>query len=338
MRRTLELALGPILLCVAAAALGSVALFAVAVALGLIYLGAHLLVTRGAERLVVVRRLDRDEVVEGSPVTVLFDIEGLAGLPAEVELLGTDGVWHPLPMGRSTVRYVINQPGEHRIEPSPMRIRDDLGLITRHVTVGDPATVLVLPEPARTGAPARLGAAAKAPDPEPEGLKPYVPGTPVSRIHWKSMARGGELQERSFTTSVDHLPLVVVDTKGAASRPALDWVARTASGVVVELVRGGGCRVLLPGDRSPTTVTDVLAQWPGVHRRLATLSVGSPNAPSSSDLAGALLIAPAAAPADALVPPGPLPPGITDLRAASEAADATGPSVPRAPVAFGVAA
>lgn len=338
MRRTLELALGPVLLCVAAAALGSVALFAVAVALGLIYVGAHVLVTSGAERLVVVRKLDRAEVVEGSPVTVLFDIEGLAGLPAEVELLGTDGVWHPLPMGRSIVRYVINQPGEHRVEPSPMRIRDDLGLITRHVTVGEPETVLVLPEPARTAAPARIGAAAKSPDPEPEGLKPYVPGTPVSRIHWKSMARGGELQERSFTTSVDHLPLVVVDTSGAQSRPALDWVARTTSGVIIELVRGGGCRVLLPGDRAPTTVTNVLAQWPGVHRRLATLPIGRPQTPPGADFAGALVIAPAAAPAEALVPPGPLPPGITDVRAAEAAAAAAEPSVPSGPVSFRTAA
>lgn len=332
MRRTVELALGPVLLCVAAAALGSIALFAVGVALGLIYIGAHVLVTRGAERLVVVRRLDRAEVVEGTPVTVLFDIEGLAGLPAEVELLGTDGVWHPLPMGRSTVRYVINQPGEHRIEPSPMRIRDDLGLITRHVTVGEPETVLVLPDPARTGVPDRTGAIAKSPDPEPEGLRPYVPGTPMSRIHWKSAARGGELQERHFTTSVDHLPLVVVDTSRAQSRPALDWAARTTSGVVVELIRGGGCRVLLPGDRTPTTVTDVLAQWPGVHRRLASLPIGAPLLPPGADLAGAVVIDPSAAPAEALVPPGPLPPGITDVRAAEAAQAAAAATQATAPI------
>lgn len=343
MKRTIELALGPVLLCVAAAALGSVALFAVAVALGLIYVGAHVLVTRGAERLAVVRKLDRVEVVEGTAVTVLFDIEGLAGLPAEVELLGTDGSWHGLPMGRSSVRYVINQPGEHVIEPSPMRIRDDLGLITRHVTVGEAVSVLVLPEPARTAAPPREGAIARSPDPEPEGLRAYVPGTPVSRIHWKSAARGGDLQERSFTTAVDHLPLVVVDTAGATSRPALNWVARHASGTIVELVRGGGCRVLLPGDRTPTTVTDVLAQWPGVHRRLANLPVGSPLIAPGADLRGALVVAPAMAPAEALVPPGPLPPGITDVRAAeadaaAEARTAAGAQPSSAATGVGAAA
>ncbi len=314
MKRALELALGPFLLCLVAAALGSVALFAVGVGLALIYLGAQMAVTKGAERLVVVRKLDRVEVVEGSPVTVLFEIEGLAGFPAEVELLGTDGVWHPLPMGRSTVRYVINQPGEHVVEPSPMRVRDDLGLITRFVLVGERQSVLVLPEPARVGAPPRQGAAARIPDPEPEGLRPYVPGTPVSRIHWKSAARGGALQERQFTQSVDHLPLVVVDTSGVAPGPALDWTARTAAGSIVELMRGGGCRVLLPGDPVPVTVTDALAQWPGVHRRLAELGIGAPQIRPGSDLRGALIIHAKQAPADALVPPGPLPPGITAAR------------------------
>ncbi len=314
MRRTIELALGPVLLCAVAAALGSVALFAVAVGLALIYIGAHWVVTSGAERLVVVRRVDRTEVIEGNPVTVLFEIEGLAGIPAEVELLGTDGVWHPLPMGRSSVRYVINQPGEHVIEPSPMRVRDDLGLITRFVTVGEPAVVLVLPEPARTGAPPRQGAASKAPDPEPEGLRPYVPGTPVSRIHWKSAARGGPLQERRFTQSVDYLPLVVVDTAGAQTAPALDWAARTAAGYVVELMHGGGCRVMLPGDRTPFTVTDALAQWPVVHRRLAGLGVGSPSPTPGTDLRGAVVVHASQAPAEALIPPGPLPPGIIATR------------------------
>lgn len=314
MKRTVELALGPVLLCAVAAALGSIALFAVAVGLALIYVGAHMVVTNGAERLVVVRKVDRAEVIEGNPITVLFDIEGLAGLPAEVELLGTDGIWHPLPMGRSSVRYVINQPGEHVIEPSPMRVRDDLGLITRFVLVGEPATVLVLPEPVRTGSPARQGAVSKTPDPEPEGLRPYVPGTPVSRIHWKSAARGGPLQERQFTQSVDHLPLVVVDTTGVEGVPALDWAARTAAGYVVDLMHGGGCRVMLPGDRTPFTVTDALAQWPIVHRRLAELGVGAPSPQVGTDLRGAVVVHASQAPPDALIPPGPLPPGITATR------------------------
>ena len=314
MKRATELALGPVLLCLVAALLGSVGLFAVGVGLALIYIGAHMAVTKGAERLVVVRKIDRAEVIEGNPVTVLFEIEGLAGFPAEVELLGINGEWHPLPMGRSSVRYVINQPGEHRIEPSPMRVRDDLGLITRFIVVGEVESVLVLPEPARTGAPQRQGAVSRTPDPEPEGLRPYVPGTPVSRIHWKSAARGGPLQERQFTQSVDYLPLVVVDTAGAQSGPALDWTARYAAGCIVELMRSGGCRVLLPGDRNPITVTDALAQWPAVHRRLAELAIGSPIPAPGTDFRGALVVRPDQAPPIALVPPGPLPPGVTAAR------------------------
>ena len=106
-------------------------------------------------------------------------------------------------------------------------------------------------------------------DPEPDGLRPYTPGTPINRVHWAGAARGGELQERHFATGRDQLPLVVVDTQGADAA-AVAWVARSAAGLVLALARAGGCRVLLPGDRVVTTIDDVGA-WPPIHRRLAAL-------------------------------------------------------------------
>ena len=52
---------------------------------------------------------------------------------------------------------------------------------------------------------------------------------------------------------------------------------------MLALARSGGCRVLLPGDRVPTTLEDV-GGWPAMHRRLATLEPGGRAAPVSDPL------------------------------------------------------
>jgi uncharacterized protein (DUF58 family) len=171
--------------------------------------------------------------------------------------------------------------------------------------------VLVLPEPALPPGRLRAGGAMVAADPEPDGLRPYTPGTPMSRVHWPSAARGGELHERHFTTGRDQLPLVVVDTVGAEGA-SLDWVARTAAGLVLALARTGGCRVLLPGDRVPTTLDDAGA-WPALHRRLAALEPGAPAALTAVGDRDILHVRAAGAPA-ALDPRGDLPPGVVALR------------------------
>ena len=312
MRRPLELAVGPILLALVSAALGSLALFAIAVGLGVVYIGAHIAVKKTAQRLVVLRTVDRLEVVEGHPITLTFQVGGFSGLPAGLEVLVEHGTWLRLPIGSSSVTWAIDRPGRHLLGPSLLRIRDDLGLFTHLVAVGEPQEVLVLPAPApQVAALDRRGALDAAHDPEPDGVRPYVRGTPMSRIHWASAARGGELQERAFTTARDHLPLVVVDTVGDPTGPAVDWAARVAAGHVLALARGGGCRVLLPGDASPVTLKDPITQWPAVHRRLAALGRGAPAVPQRSiDLRSAVQVSALAAPTDALLARGALPPGV----------------------------
>ena len=172
-------------------------------------------------------------------------------------------------------RASIDRPGAHVLGPTPLRLLDDLGLFSRLVLGGAPESVLVLPEPARPPAGLRRGGAEVSGDPEPDGLRPYVPGTPMSRIHWPSAARGGGVQERHFVSGRDQLPLVVVDTSSAV---IADQIARDAAGIVLALARSGGCRVLLPGDRVATTLDDT-AGWPALHRRLAALEPGGRAAP-----------------------------------------------------------
>jgi uncharacterized protein (DUF58 family) len=294
----------------AAAALGSLALFGIALALIALYVGIVVALRLAERRLTVARTIDRGDVEEGRPVTVHFEVGGLRALPVRVEVLGPGGRWHALEHGAGSVPYVIDRPGAHVLGPSPLLLRDDLGLFSRLTYGGRPESLLVLPAPAPP--PGRLvaGGAMVASDPEPDGLRPYTPGTPMSRVHWASAARGGDLHERHFTSGRDHLPLVVVDTVGADG-PELDWVARSAAGLVLALARAGGCRVLLPGDRVPTTLDDI-GGWPAVHRRLAALEPGTAAALTALGDRDVLHVRAAGAPA-ALEARGELPPGVVAL-------------------------
>lgn len=312
MKRRLALLVAPLLTGFGGAALGSVALFSVGVGIVALYAGALGAVRIAARRVDVERTLDRTEVVEGRPVTLRFGVSGMRALPVHVEVRGADGGWWALPPAGGTASLVIDRPGPHVVGATALRVRDDLGLFSRGLRAGRAVAVLVLPEPAPTAEVRRRGGADPVGDPEPDGLRPYVPGTAMSRIHWASEARGGELQERAFATARDRLPLVVVDTAGTAEDAAVDWAARQAAGQVLALVRAGGCRVVLPGDRAPTIVVDPTAQWPALHRRLAALEPGVVGRPATGDEPGTSYVRAAQAP-EGTAPRGPLPPGVVAL-------------------------
>ncbi|MFT3866268.1 MAG: DUF58 domain-containing protein [Solirubrobacterales bacterium] len=281
-------------LLLAAALLGSVALFAFALGLLVTIAGCLAATALAARRVAITRRVDQAEVLEGAPLTLRFKVAGLRALPAHVEARDEDGVWRRLDRSGSR-RLTIERPGPHLIRPSAVRVRDDLRLFFRRLSAGDAEIVLVLPAPASAGVEPRPGGIGLGGDPEPEGLQPYSRGTPVGRIHWPSVARAGEWQERRLVTAPRGLPLVVVDLAGAPSEEAIDWALRTAAGQVQALASAGGCRVLLPGERLPIPVENVAAGWPAMHRRLASLRGGvelmAPPAPP-----GALQIRAAQAP------------------------------------------
>ena len=314
MRRALLVAVLSVATTLGGAALGSVALFAFGVGIAGLALGAALLVAVAARRLRVEREIDRREVVEGGPLTLRIALRGIARLPVHVEAADGDG-WCRLGRDGGTIGLAIDRPGGHRIEPTPLRVRDDLGLWSRPVEAGPPQAVLVLPRPAASARVAAAGAE-RAMDPEPDGLRPYVPGTAMSRIAWRASARLGELHERATAPGRDRLPLLVVDTAGSPDPAAVAWAARTAAGEALALVRGGGCRILLPGDGTPATVTDPTADWPPLHRRLARLL---PDGPVDERAArGGHRIRAAAAPPEAAAL-APLPRGVVALARESQA-------------------
>jgi uncharacterized protein (DUF58 family) len=315
MKRAGGLLLGAVVLAVVAGALASLALFALAVDLLLVTLAAGVSVAVAARRLAVTRSIPQREVGEDQPISVCLQVRGPGRLPLPVHLeaqVDTDR-WVPLGEGGGRLQLLVGRRGAWRLEPSRLRLRDGLGIVDWPLVVGRPEPLLILPAPDPwVPIPPRLDA--RAADPDLDGLEPYVPGTPIGRVHWPALARGAGLQQRRLAAPPAGLPLVVVDTADSGDLRAVDWAARTAAGVIVRLAGTGGCRVLLPGDQVATTVTDLTAAWPGVHRRLALLQLGCPVARPGPLEAGPtpdLYVRAAHAPAEVLdAPPRPLPPGV----------------------------
>jgi uncharacterized protein (DUF58 family) len=92
---------------------------------------------------------------------------------------------------------------------------------------------------------------------------------PASRIHWPAVARRGELVERRLVADSDSRPLVILDARRPPDEEALDRAVRAAASLSVHLAHGGGCALLLPGDRRPADVDAELRAWPALHVRLA---------------------------------------------------------------------
>jgi uncharacterized protein (DUF58 family) len=282
LRRGAGLRRPAVLLLVAAAlilggggGIGSSTLFALGAALALAVVVATLLTAVAARRIRVRRAITVDELGEDDALSITFTVEGLGRLPVRVEVLDADGRWTALERGSEVLTLRVGRRGAHLVGPSRVRLGDDLGLARRGLLVGEPHELLVLPAVGR-GSTAIPGGLSRSGDPDPDGLRAYRPGTPMSRIHWASLARGGELQERIMLAASNGLPLVVVDTGSAADDAAVDWAARTAAGAVRELLAGGGCRVLLPGAGSAVEVTapDAFAE---LHRALARMGAGAPR-------------------------------------------------------------
>jgi uncharacterized protein (DUF58 family) len=284
--------------------------------LGLVLLAgaATLWVTLGARGVRVARTVGARRALEEQPVPIdLVVSSGRLPLPSgliEDALLPTPAV---MAGGRQRTEVRINarfaRRGRKVLPPPRIIVSDPLGLATRVVVADAPAELLVLPriEPVVTprgegdgsGHAARRGRPSIAAEVDLDGLRPYRPGAAASRIFWQGVARGGELMERRLRADGDTRPLVVLDPRHPAREEDLDAAVRAAASLCVHLARLGGCALLLPGDRRPTTLEPSLAGWPHLHVRLALVDATSARAPNVAGLAsrrGPLLYVAASAP------------------------------------------
>jgi uncharacterized protein (DUF58 family) len=260
--------------------------------------------------------VDGETIVEGDTLRLRLSVSvprpwGFTGLCLSHPLLPEVSLAQARPPAPGPARrrrertLVIDAPvtGRGRLAvPAPtLRLSDPLALSEYCRQAGGRAgEVIVLPrtEPvqwpgpegrrrftaARAGAP--LAAAADL-----VGLRPYQPGTPASRIHWASLARGGELLERVHGQESVGTPAIVVDPRcrPRASEDPLAALIRAAASLTVELARTGTVQLWL-GPR-PLTVAPGLAGWPGAHLALALLPLAPLDAPAPTlPPAGATLI------------------------------------------------
>jgi uncharacterized protein (DUF58 family) len=249
--------------------------------------GGLLLAARGAQ---VQRELGSGRVIEDEPLGVRLRVRAGVLPLAAGELGGDDGIpTVRLPAGRRRLesRSEIRFPrrGRRGLAPPELRLADPLGLGRRVVRGGSGDEVLVLPriEPVRPveGGSLLTGgedtqAGGLGAESELDGLRPYRPGAPATRIHWPALARGAGLVERRLLPDADRLPLIALDPSAPADDADLDAAVRAAASLAVALARAGGCAVLLPGDRRATALDETLAAWPGLHARLALVEDGPP--------------------------------------------------------------
>ena len=294
MSRAFGAALLGLVLLAGGLSLGTPSLYLPAVAMILLGLGAAVWVTLASAG-AGVRRTDGPHTVEEEhPWPLLLDLErGLVPPPGgelSEPLLG-----RPLPVGfgsapRSRVEVRFERRGRRVLAPARLTIRDPLGLAQREME-SDSGEVLVLPriEPVlapATDAGGRAGSRAARPladvaEVEIDGLRPYRPGVPASRIHWPAVALRGEFLERRLVADSDARPLVILDARRPPDEESLDRAVCAAASLVVHLARGShGCALMLPGDRRPAEVDGELRAWPPLHVRLALVQA-DPRPPAA---------------------------------------------------------
>jgi uncharacterized protein (DUF58 family) len=288
----------------------SLAVLALAIGFVLLVTTAWLVIAASARWVGVERRLGRTEVQEDGSISVCFTVRGPTWLPIRVEAEDHAGGWVEVPRSGLALELGVPRPGMYWLGQSRIRWCDTIGMFERRGLAGHAHRLLILPAPRAEPHVYRLQSDSTD-DPEPQGLKPYAPGMPLTRIHWPSLARGAGLQARHLAPPPDRLPLLVVDIGGATRLEALDWAVRVAAGRILRLARTGGCRVLLPGETTPTSVIGVGGDWRRLHRRLATLASDGPacSGPPSPAIAGTIRVRAVDAPA-ALPPAPPLPRGV----------------------------
>jgi uncharacterized protein (DUF58 family) len=183
---------------------------------------------------------------------------------------------------------------------------DPFGLIARRVTVAPPAHVIVYPAPADVAHDERApGAHPRGRGPsqcaagttnalsgdELSGLRPYEPGDRLTRLHWPSLARSGELVVREFLEPRAGSLSLLVDLRPSAhagdsiektiARAAGFGIAALERGLTVELCTSTGDRmVVTPNTAGRQTMLRALALLgpasapPAVVRRWGDRPVG----------------------------------------------------------------
>lgn len=293
-----------VLLLVVAATFDAEPFYVTGAALSLLGAGSAAWIALGARGASVQRVLGAHRVVEDEPLTI--SLHACAGrLPLPPGYLDEPLLTRAAPVRagrrRERVRFEARfaRRGRRVLGAPRLVLRDPLGLAERSIVADEPDEILVLPKllPVRAAADGGEGSGrhARAPlttaaETEIDGLRPHREGAPASRIHWPSVAKGGELMERRLVAEADSRPLVVLDPRGAAQEADLDAAVRAAASLVVHFATRSGCGLLLPGDRRVALIEPDLLAWPAAHVRLALLrAVAGPSLAAAQNRRGLIV-------------------------------------------------
>jgi uncharacterized protein (DUF58 family) len=293
-RETIRLSLA---LIAAGALFGLPTLYVPAIALGLLALGALAWVEASARGARLRPLPGPPTIEEGRPYPLRLRLDWGRAPPPGGEL-NHPGLGSPVPVGPGsdpevTVELRFTRWGPREIDPATLSVHDPLRLHRRLVEGSPGPRVLVLPRVEPVLAPVegggvglglssgrvgtRAGGRGGTPiEPEIDGLRPWHPGSPASRIHWASLARTGELLERSLTGGGDSSPLVVLGRSRGADAESLLRAVRAAASLCLHLARAGGCSLLLPGESQVLGIDRGLRSWGQVHARLALVDPERP--------------------------------------------------------------
>ncbi|WP_411828365.1 DUF58 domain-containing protein [Paenibacillus elgii] len=109
------------------------------------------------------------------------------------------------------------------------------------VLPGGSGTAMPLPGAAPEGArPASRRPPGSDPVPQVSGTRPYAPGDPLRRIHWRSSARTGELRAKETELPAAGRQLIVLDAAGAggSAEPPCGRIPRSAAVEAAAGLRG----------------------------------------------------------------------------------------------------
>jgi len=293
MLRRIELAVLALIIVVAALSTGAQWLFFL-VYLGILVVGGSYVVTRfGLADLEAGYVLDRLHAQTGDILRASYTVRNTSRLPKlwlelrnpstlPVELPAQAVSLGPRSEKSWSVRVPLTRRGHFRVEPVLLRTGDPLGMFESQASVGSASNVIVYPRveplPGWKLPPAFIEGSHASPvrtphtTPHATGIRPYAPGDPYNRIHWKSTARNNALQVKEFDLEQTADVWIFLDLQRAAhtgigDESTLEYGVRLAASVAargllenrnVALSASGAHIGPLPADRGPRQYQKVM--------------------------------------------------------------------------------
>jgi uncharacterized protein (DUF58 family) len=206
-------------------------------------------------------------VVRSSSRMARIYLEARDHLPAWLQPEESDAVVFSIPgaaVSRIPYRVKLLKRGAYKLQSVSVTALDPLGIFafTRRFEASGEMLVYPVPEPISdivlTGA-ERYGfrelpiAATRGSGIDPDGVREYVPGDPLRRVHWKSTARTGRLSVIEFEESRAVNVVLVLDITrrsqvGEGKESSFEYLVRVAASLAQAAIRQGASVRLVTGD------------------------------------------------------------------------------------------